>query len=178
MKTRKTNPSQFLLDTIALCPPLAERMHGDRHILLGDAFTFVDPVFSSGVMLTMNSAFLGADAVDASLREPAKATAEFRKFDTAVREGVKEFSWFIYRMTNPTIRDMFMGPSNRLRMEEALLSLLAGDLFRGTPIHWSLRAFKVVYYLSNISHPLRSFKAWRRRRQLIRDLLNESAAAA
>lgn len=200
MKTRKTKPSQFLLDTIALCPPLAERlrdaelteeatatgnysyfserMHGDRHILLGDAFAFVDPVFSSGVMLAMNSAFLGADAVDASLRDPARATAEFRKFDASVRDGVKEFSWFIYRMTNPTIRDLFMGPSNRLRMEEALLSLLAGDLFRGTPIHWSLRAFKVVYYLKNISHPLRSFKAWRRRRQMMLERMNESAAAA
>ena len=86
MKTRKTDPARFLLDTIALSPALAERlrdarlvsevtatgnysyhserMYGDRHIMLGDAFAFVDPVFSSGVMLAMNSAFLGAEAVD------------------------------------------------------------------------------------------------------------------
>jgi hypothetical protein len=146
--------------------------------MLGDAFAFVDPVFSSGVMLAMNSAFVGADAVDASLRGPATADAALRRFDQDVRSGVKEFSWFIFRMTNPTIRDLFMGPRNMLRMEEALLSLLAGDLFRGTPIHWSLRAFKCVYYLSNLAHPWRTFKAWRARRRAIRDRQDESPAQA
>ncbi|MGQ0578721.1 MAG: NAD(P)/FAD-dependent oxidoreductase [Betaproteobacteria bacterium] len=200
MRTRKTDPARFLLDTIALCPALAqrlrdatlttgatatgnysyysERMYGDRHIMLGDAFAFVDPVFSSGVMLAMNSAFVGADAVDASLRDPATADAALMRFDENVRSGVKEFSWFIFRMTNPTIRDLFMGPRNLLRMEEALLSLLAGDLFRGTPIHWSLWAFKCVYYLSNLAHPRRTFNAWRGRRRAIRGRREESPALA
>ena len=200
MKTRKTDPTRFLLDTIALCPALAERlrdarlvsevtatgnysyyserMYGDRHIMLGDAFAFVDPVFSSGVMLAMNSAFLGAEAVDASLRDPATAGAALRRFDENVRTGVKQFSWLIFRMTNPTIRDLFMGPKNLLRMEEALVSLLAGDLFRRTPIHWSLRAFKILYYINNLAHPWRSFNAWRRRRCAIRDRQDESPAHA
>jgi flavin-dependent dehydrogenase len=199
MKTRKTDPARFLLGTIALCPALAERlrdarlvsevtatgnysyyskrMYGDRHIMLGDAFAFVDPVFSSGVMLAMNSAFLGAEAVDASLRDPATAGAALRRFDGNVRAGVKEFSWFIFRMTNPTIRDLFMGPKN-LRVERALLSLLAGDLFRGTPIHWGVRGFKCVYYLNNLAHPWRSFKAWRGRKRAIRNLQDESPAHA
>ena len=199
MKTRKTDPARFLLDTIALCPALAERlrdatltdgatatgnysyyaerMYGDRHILLGDAFAFVDPVFSSGVMLAMNSAFLGAEVVDASLRDSATADAAVRIFDENVRSGVKEFSWFIFRMTNPTIRDLFMGPKN-LSIEKALLSLLAGDLFRGTPIHGGVRAFKCVYYLNNLAHPWRSFNAWRGRKLAIRDRQDESAAHA
>jgi flavin-dependent dehydrogenase len=149
-------------------------MHGDRHIMIGDAFAFIDPVFSSGVMLAMNSAFLGADAVDASLRDPARAPALLRKFDRSVRSGVSGFSWFIYRMTLPSMRDMFMGPSNRLRMQEAVLSLLAGDLFRGTPIHWSLRAFKSVYYFLNLLHPHRTLAAWRHRRRTLRERLAET----
>jgi flavin-dependent dehydrogenase len=32
--------------------------------MLGDAFAFYDPVFSSGVMLAMQSAFIGADTID------------------------------------------------------------------------------------------------------------------
>jgi flavin-dependent dehydrogenase len=196
MKSRKTDPTTFFLDTIAMAPKLAERlrdaklthdvtatgnfsykadrMHGDRHIMIGDAFAFVDPVFSSGVMLAMNSAFLGADAIDANLRDPAQAPALLRKFDRSVRTGVSGFSWFIYRMTHPSIRDMFMGPSNRLRMQEAVLSLLAGDLFRGTPIHWSLRAFKGAYYLVSLAHPRRSFAAWRHRRGTLRERLAET----
>jgi 2-polyprenyl-6-methoxyphenol hydroxylase-like FAD-dependent oxidoreductase len=196
LKSRKTDPTTFFLDTIAMAPKLAERlrdaklthgvtatgnfsyqadrMYGERHIMVGDAFAFVDPVFSSGVMLAMNSAFRGADAVDASLRDAAQAPALLRKFDRSVRLGVSNFSWFIYRMTHPTMRDMFMGPGNWLRMQEAVLSMLAGDLFRGTPIHWSLRAFKGLYYLLNLAHPRRSFVAWRHHRRTLRERLVEA----
>jgi flavin-dependent dehydrogenase len=200
MKSRKSDPTTFFMDTIAMAPKLQERlrdaklthgvtatgnfsyratrMHGDRYIMIGDAFAFIDPVFSSGVMLAMNSAFQGADVVDASLRDPARAPALLRKFDRSVRSGVDHFSWFIYRMTHPTIRDMFMGPSNALRMQEAVLSLLAGDLFRGTPIHWSLRIFKSVYYAISLAHPMRSLAAWRHRRRTLRERLLETASGS
>jgi flavin-dependent dehydrogenase len=196
LKSRKTDPTTFFLDTIALAPKLqerlrdaklthavtatgnfsyrADRMHGDRYIMIGDAYAFIDPVFSSGVMLAMNSAFYGADLVDASLRDPSAAPARRRRFERAVRRGVDSFSWFIYRMTHPTIRDMFMGPTNALRMQEAVLSLLAGDLFRRTPIHWSLRAFKAAYYLQNLAHPRRTIAAWRRHRRTLRERFAEA----
>jgi flavin-dependent dehydrogenase len=199
MKSRKSDPTTFFMDTIAMAPKLAERlrdaqlthgvtatgnfsycadrMYGERHIMIGDAFAFVDPVFSSGVMLAMNSAFQGADVVDASLRDPARAPALLRKFDRSVRLGVDSFSWFIYRMTHPTLRDMFMGPGNALRMQEAVLSLLAGDLFRGTPIHWSLRVFKSVYYFLNLVHPRRTLAAWRLRRRALHERLPETAGS-
>lgn len=72
---------------------------------------------------------------------------------------------------------MFMGPKN-LRMEKALLSLLAGGLFRGTPIHWAVRAFKCLYYLNNLSNQWRSFNAWRGRKRAIRNRQNKSPAHA
>ena len=191
LKTRKTDPSSFFLDTIALSPPLAdrlkdaqltgpatatgnysyqsERMSGDAYIMVGDAYAFIDPVFSSGVFLAMNSAFLAADVVDESLRHPAKAAAARRRFERTIRRGLEHFSWLIYRMTNPTLRELFMAPRNNLSMQEALLSLLAGDLFRRTPIHWRLRAFKGLYYLASLAHPRRSFAAWRHRRRTLRE---------
>ena len=193
MKSRKTDPTTFFMDTVALVPKLAQRlrgaklthevtatgnysysasrMYGDRYILVGDAFTFIDPVFSSGVMLAMHSGYAGADAVHACLQDPAHARATLRRFDRAVRNGVKSFSWFIYRMTSPTIRQLFMAPSNTLGMQAAVLSLLAGDLFRGTPIYWRLRAFKAFYYFLNLAHPLRSFASWRNRKRLLRERL-------
>jgi hypothetical protein len=125
-------------------------------------------------MLAMNSAFQGAEVVDASLRDPARAPALLRSFERSVRSGVDQFSWFIYRMTHPSIRDMFMGPSNKLRMQEAVLSLLAGDLFRSTPIHWSLRAFKSTYYFLNLLHPRRTLAAWRQRRRTLGERLAET----
>jgi flavin-dependent dehydrogenase len=197
MKSRTTDPTKFFLDTIATVPKLAQRlrnatlthevtatgnyaysatrMYGDRHILVGDAFAFIDPVFSSGVMLAMSSAFAGADAVDACLRNAANAQALLRQFDASVRSALRSFTWFIYRMTNPSIRELFMAPSNALRIQEAVLSLLAGDLFRGTPIHGRLLVFKFFYYVLNLRHPLRSFAGWRNRRRLLREPEQEPA---
>lgn len=183
LKTRNKKPLvQFLQETIALCAPLNERLqhaqlisaveatgnfsyvcdrtHGSNYLLLGDAYTFIDPVFSSGVMLAMNSGFVGADAVDTCLRHPQQATAALEKFDHAMRIGPQEFSWFIYRVTNPTMRNMFMGPRNIFRVKEALLSVLAGDVFGKTSIHGPLFLFKGLYYMASLFNFRRTVKAW------------------
>lgn len=199
LKTRKNSVKEFFLDQIALCPGLAMRLkdallvsevdatgnfsyscdhsHGDTYLLLGDAYAFVDPVFSSGVMLAMKSAFEGADAIDTCLRQPDKATAALKQFDTVIKHGPKEFSWFIYRVTNPTMRDLFMAPSNIFRVQEALLSVLAGDIYGKTPIWGSLRMLKLIYYLASLANLKRTVMAWKRRRFNIRYVEEPEGAA-
>ena len=176
MKTRTKSVEVFFQDTIAQCPALASRLaHAERvsdveatgnfsyscrrssgpgYLLLGDAFSFVDPVFSSGVMLAMHGGFLAADTIATCLSAPKEAGAARRRYDRALRLGPREFSWFIYRANHPSLRDLFMNPHNIFRVKEALLSVLAGDIFGSTPIRRSLTAFKVLYYL----HALRNFR--------------------
>lgn len=200
LKSRDKPLKDFFADTIALCPALAERLAGaelvsevvatgnysyvteqtcgPNYVLLGDAYAFIDPVFSSGVMLAMTSAFAAADAIETCLREPAKAQAALQRFDKVVRHGPKQFSWFIYRITTPTMRDLFMGPRNVLRMKEALLSVLAGDIYGKTPIWRSLLAFKVLYYGVALVNWRRSLGAWRQRRRNIRPLDDSGAVAS
>ena len=190
LRGRKTDPSQFLLDTIALCPRLSarltgaklvteatatgnysyvsQRMTGDRYILIGDAYAFVDPVLSSGVFLAMQGAFMAADVVQTCLDNPSGANRQKRRFEKAVRHGLGHFSWFVYRMTRPAIRSLFMAPRNTLRMREALMSLLAGDLYRGTPIYGSIFAFKAVYYVTSLLGFRQSLRAWRDARATLR----------
>ena len=192
LKSRRKPVKEFFLDTIALCPALAERLahaalsseveatgnfsyacertHGPNHLLIGDAFTFIDPVFSSGVMLAMQGGFVGAETVDTCLREPAKAASALARFDQQVRMGPKEFSWFIYRVTNPTMRDMFMGPRNIWRVKEALMSVLAGDVFGKTPIWRSLAMFKLIFYVTSLMNLGRSWQAMRLRKANVRDV--------
>mgnify|MGYP000181250271 CR=1 FL=1 len=199
MKSRSNSPEAFLFDTIALCPALqqrlrnaklaspvsatgnysyrAERNSGHCHLLLGDAFEFIDPVFSSGVYMAMHSAFVGADVVDTCLSRPREADVALQAFDRSIRHGPKAFSWFIYRVTTPALRDLFMNPRNYFRMQEALLSILAGDIFRNTPTGTRLVLFKLLYYLASLRNPLRTVRAWQRRRQIIRDVPSGDAAA-
>jgi flavin-dependent dehydrogenase len=201
MKTKGPRSlQQFLLDNIATCPALAarladaqliteveatgnfsyvsERNHGPNYLLLGDAYAFIDPVFSSGVMLAMNSGVIGAEAIDACLTDPAAAPAALRRFDAQMKHGPREFSWFIYRVTNPIMRDFFMGPKNIFRVKEALLSVLAGDIFGRTPIWRSVTIFKALYYLANIVQPRRAFMAWKRRRFNIRRVDDPAVSGA
>ena len=199
LKTRRVPLRDFLLATVKLCAPLAERLqsaslisdveaagnysyasacsHGHNYLLIGDAFAFIDPVFSSGVWLAMHGAVAAVDAVDASLRDQARAPAAMRTFDRAVRRGPKAFSWFIYRVTKPTMRELFMHPGNPMRMKEALLSVLAGDIFDRTPIWPSVAAFKALYYLSSMFNARRTLASRRRHRQNIAPEPPEEAAA-
>lgn len=178
--------SQFLQDSIAMCPALTERLQGaeivneaeatanfsysasrssgNNYLLLGDAFAFVDPVFSSGVWLAMNSGVAAAETVDRIFQKPAEKAAALKAFERLMQRGPKEFSWFIYRVTNPTMRELFMGPRNVLRVKEALLSVLAGDIFGKTPIWKSLAVFKGIYYTASLFNFRRSWRAWNRRR--------------
>jgi flavin-dependent dehydrogenase len=193
LKTRAKPMREFFADTIALCPQLAERLAGaslvddavhatgnysyggarcagERFALLGDAYAFVDPVFSSGVYLAMHSAFEGARLVARTLDHPGRAARARRAFERGMRRGPSEFSWFIYRVTNPTMREFFMYPRNPMRVKEALLSLLAGDIHGRTPLWPSLYAMKGLYYAVSVLHPRRTWDAWRRRRRNVRDL--------
>jgi len=68
------------------------------------------------------------------------------RFDASVRRGLDRFSWFIYRMNQPALRDLFMNPRNVLRFQEAMLSILSGDVFRPSPVHGRLVLFKALYY--------------------------------
>ena len=192
LKAREKPLREFFDATIALCPELARRLEratlvddavhatgnysylathcsGERYLMLGDAFTFIDPMFSSGVYLAMKSAFEGAEVVATALDRPRDAARARKRFEAMMRKGPREYSWFIYRVTNPTIREMFMYPVNPLRVKEALLSLLAGDLYGRTPIWASLWALKGIYYMISLKHLRRSWRGWRRRHFNIRD---------
>jgi flavin-dependent dehydrogenase len=193
LKSRDKPLAEFFADTIAMSPDLADRLRdaelvddrvhatgnysyastqcqGDRYLLLGDAYAFVDPVFSSGVHLAMTSAFEGAPVVQAFFDRPAALPAARRRFESVMARGPREFSWFIFRMTNPAMRDLIMQPANPLGVQSAVLSLLAGDIYGRRPFWPSLWLFKVIYWLTTLAQAPRSWRAWRQRRQLIADI--------
>ncbi len=193
LKSRAKPLREFFDDTIALAPELKQRLSdatliddmvyatgnysyasaqacGERHALIGDAFAFIDPVFSSGVYFAMRSAFGVAELAATELDHPERAPAARRVYAALANKGPKEFSWFIYRMTNPTMRGLFMYPKNPLRVKEALLTVLAGDVHRDSPMWLSLFAFKVIYYLSWLRDGPAAFRAWRERRRNVQQV--------
>ena len=77
------------------------------------------------------------------------------------QRGLGGFSWYIYRIRNPAFRNLIMSPRNIFRIDEAVLSLLAGDVFGESPIGLRLAVFKAIYYVTAI---LQTFSRWSRKR--------------
>lgn len=180
LKQRKGRTIEFLLDTLKLSPALwarvqhaelidgevrvtgnysydSSRMGGPGWILVGDAFAFLDPVFSSGVYLAMSGAEQAADVVDRALREPAREMALLRRLEKRQRAGMARFSFFIYRFNGPVMQQMFRQPRNTWQLEQGVISMLAGDLFDTPKVLWRLKLFKLVYAIC----ALRDWRRWR-----------------
>ncbi len=172
-KGRRGTPQDLLMDRIDGSPTVSARMRraellsdvtstgnysyraasawGEGYMLIGDAFGFVDPVFSSGVLLAMTAGDLGADVADAWLDSPAAGRARARRVARDGPHALRRISWLIYRINTPALRHLFMAPKNVLRMRDGLVSLLAGNL-RGS---WGsvipVLAFKGVFHAMSLA---------------------------
>ncbi len=121
------------------CAPYA----GPGYFLVGDAATFLDPVFSSGLCVGMESAMKAAESLDAILTgrlKPAKARRRYIRF---VRSGVTTFFKIIRAFYDPNFRDFFLNGHGPLSMHRAIIAVLAGQVFpRPTwAVRWRMRLF-------------------------------------
>ena len=144
------------------------KMTGPGWLMVGDAYAFVDPVFSSGVYLGMNSGEHAADVVDGALREPAREASLQRAMETRLRRGLKHFCWFIYRFNTPVMEHLFANPRNDWQLESAVISMLAGDVFDNRIVLRKLRLFRLVYAMTALQLAPRALRGWWQRRRQIR----------
>ncbi|MEM0944681.1 MAG: tryptophan 7-halogenase, partial [Pseudomonadota bacterium] len=115
---------------------------GPGHIKVGDAYGFIDPIFSTGVHLALSSGVEAADTILAGRARPARAQALMAAYDRRIRERIGYVSWFIYRIHDPAFREMILNPRNILGIERAVISLLAGDFRRDLRIRSRIWLFK------------------------------------
>jgi flavin-dependent dehydrogenase len=186
LKSRRESPEDFLNKVLCEIPGAKERMAGaviignlhatgnysylckgltgPRWMMAGDAGAFVDPIFSTGVYLAMRSAERAAQIVDRVLEDPGAERRLQRSYEREVWAGLRSLSWFIERFNAPAMRWLFANPRNSLGMEQAVISMLAGDVF-GTPmIGRRLAAFKALYYLLSLRHLPETVAFLRKRR--------------
>ena len=70
-------------------------------LLAGDAYCFLDPVFSSGVMLALKSGVMAGDAVHEALVARDFSPDRFRDYAVKVREGIENMRKLVYAFYNP-----------------------------------------------------------------------------
>lgn len=192
LKQRSSSPEEFLWETIGLSPGATERMrdaelinevratgnysykctrmhgHGSNQhwLMVGDAYAFIDPIFSSGVLMAVTNGLQAADIVDAQLKgETAKVNQLLKRYEKRVARGIRVFSWFIERFNAPGLRRLFLEPGNPMRIEEAVTSVLAGDVYDDDKgIGWRLFLFKCLFYIFNLTELPNTLQEWKLRR--------------
>ena len=70
-------------------------------LLVGDAYCFLDPVFSSGVMLALKSGVMAGDAVHEALVARDFSPARFADYATKLRTGIENMRKLVYAFYNP-----------------------------------------------------------------------------
>ena len=99
----------------------------DGLLLAGDAFGFLDPVFSSGVMLALKSGTLAADAIRAAFEAQDFSAERFTDYSRTLREGLENMRKLVYAFYDPNFS--FRVLTNKYPdLAGAITDCLSGDV--------------------------------------------------
>ena len=107
------------------------RAAGDGWVLVGDAATFLDPVFSTGVFLAMAMGERAAARIERALARPGPVTE--RDLAPYVKEAnrlVSRFRRFVYAFYDPVFFETFCSKEPFDRMRAAITTVLSGGVER------------------------------------------------
>ena len=105
----------------------ATRVAGDGWVLVGDAFGFLDPLYSSGVLLALRSGELAADAIVEGLARGDTAGAQLGKWGPLFNEGVDRMRRLVCEYYEGFSFGRFVKTFPHL--QGTVTDLLIGDLF-------------------------------------------------
>jgi len=114
---------------------------GDRWLVAGDAGAFLDPIFSTGVLLAMQAGLEAADALDAALAAGDLSRDRFRAYERAVAARYRYFRRFAIGFYDPAFRDVFFQSDPPFGIREAVVSVLAGNWRPSLSTRLKLAAF-------------------------------------
>ena len=104
---------------------------GDGFCLVGDAFSFLDPVFSSGVFLALKSGELAADAIHAALDDGDVTATAFDDYAREIRHTLDSFRQIVMAFYDQTFSfGAFIGahPDLQPLLVDALVGNVSGGL--------------------------------------------------
>ncbi len=108
----------------------ARQAAGDGWVLAGDAFGFLDPLYSSGVLLALTSRQLAADAVAEGLAKGDTSGAQLGKWEPGFVRGMERMRRLVCAYYDGFSFGRFVRRHPHLKGH--LTDLLIGDLFKDT----------------------------------------------
>ncbi len=151
VRDREGDAEAIFGEEMAICPAVAERVAGARQVmpvraardfsyratrvagngwaLVGDAFGFLDPIYSTGVFLALKSAEMAADSIGASLAVGDFSAASLGRHGERFIAGMEAMRRLIYAYYDPEFSfGRFLKAYPHLRKD--LIHMLVGNIYR------------------------------------------------
>jgi FADH2 O2-dependent halogenase len=100
---------------------------GDRFVIIGDAARFVDPIFSTGVSIALNSARFASKDIIEALDRGLINRESLRRYETTIRRGTN--NWYKFISLYYRLNVLFTAFINDPRYRLDVLKLLQGDVY-------------------------------------------------
>ena len=102
---------------------------GDGFVMVGDAFGFIDPMYSTGLLLALKSGEFAADAIHEGLARNDVSAAQLGGWQEKHRAAISTFMRMVYAFYS---KDFSFGKFIRKHPEfrQAVVDILAGDVYR------------------------------------------------
>jgi geranylgeranyl reductase family protein len=102
---------------------------GDGFILIGDAYGFLDPIYSSGVLLALKMAELAADAIHDAFKHNDFSAARLGQSQGKLDQGIESMRKLVYAFYNEGFSfSQFLRKYPDQRMN--IITLLMGNVFK------------------------------------------------
>jgi flavin-dependent dehydrogenase len=113
----------------------ATQFYADRVLLVGDAAAFVDPLFSTGVLLAVNGAKFAAEHIDSALTDGRYEAARFAAYQDQCAAGMDIFRTLVQEFYAENLRGILMSSAVNPTVCSVIVSMLAGDVYKPSMWH-------------------------------------------
>jgi flavin-dependent dehydrogenase len=179
-KARNATPAEMLDAAIEACPSVQRRLAGaerlmpvmtegsfsyksDRFagpgwVLCGDAAAFLDPIFSSGVYLSMTCATQIVEAIERGLATGDRSAALFRPYERRMRAGMGIFWKYIFSFYDESFLRLFMSPTEKFQLVQSITGVLAGNIFPRFSFRARMWLMDACVAVARVSYKLRGIE--------------------
>jgi FADH2-dependent halogenase len=123
------------------------RLIGPRLLRVGDAAGFMDPIFSAGVYLAMYSGRLAARTVLSCLNSEAQAARHLAAYEKRVFAALEYYWDMSLGFYNQSFMELFLQPREVVRVRDAVVAILAGELDGGWRLRWRRWFFFLLVWM-------------------------------
>ncbi|MGJ8654534.1 MAG: NAD(P)/FAD-dependent oxidoreductase [Opitutaceae bacterium] len=164
LRAAKLGPNEWFEHCVQKCPAVAKRLDqahtlnefssttdythmfrdfcGPRYFLIGDAATFTDPIFSSGVYLSMESAIAASQAIIQS--SGSLSTNAQKKYTRTLKQRTKVVRELIDIFYSDSGFAVFMNPTDKFQLFAAVNAIVAGNTKLTFGVRWRYALFKQI----------------------------------